>query len=365
MAKQKNDNAFMLIRLQDCGVNLSVIAGRSGGLKGRGRLPYYENMDGVPIYRVFSGSQDSFLFPQAHLKRILKVARELRPDLIFCSEERNMRLALTLQRYVKRPIVLLVEDAGRILSGEAYQSLGMNFMMRLTGIPTGPSFWTWLCRRASALITCHPRDRQMLDKLTKYGKPVYYLPWPTHVPLDFQFRSFRNRSRGVYVGSLYPFKNTQEFEQTLPRILKETQTREFVVVGPGPHAKMIQNLQRTTSGAVKYIPELPRIDALQLIAGSYYAYTPVVTGGWGFIGDCWSMRTPIVMTHNDSYATNNVDALVAEHQDELIDNINHLYKDAELYSRLQSGGYEQSEKRKAESVGDRLYTIFNKALEVG
>ena len=84
------------------------------------------------------------------------------------------------------------------------------------------------------------------------------------------------------------------------------------MVGPGPHAEIIKKLQKVTSGAVKYIPELPRIEALRLIASSYYAYTPVAKGGWGFIGDCWSVKTPIVMTHNDDYVINGVNALVSE-----------------------------------------------------
>ncbi len=112
------------------------------------------------------------------------------------------------------------------------------------------------------------------------------------------------QNRGIYIGSLYPFKNTQVFETLLPRILQETKTEEFIVIGPGPHAKMIQTLSETSNNKVKYLAGVSRFDALKMIASSYYAFTPVKKGGWGFIGDCWSMKTPIVMCYNDQYVVN-------------------------------------------------------------
>ena len=363
MTKARNDNAFMLTKLQEKGVKLAVIAGKSLELKGVGQLPSYEDMDGIPVFRLFRSPRNMFLFPHEKLEDILQIIKNLKPDLIFCSQELNMRLALIIKKYVDIPIVLLVEDGGRIFSGEAELGIFNRTLMPIFGIQKGPMFWQWLCRKASALITCHPRDKRFLDRLSQYGKPVYFLPWPTYVPDDFRFPSMRKRERGVYVGSLYPFKNTQEFEKTLPRILKETNTREFFVVGPGPHAKIIKRLQKENRNAIEYVRELSRTDALSLIASSYYAYTPVVKGGWGFIGDCWSMRTPIVMTSNDGYVVNNENALVAVNKNRLIENINRLYNEAELFEKLQRNGFNESESRKAEVVSNSLYGILAKTIE--
>lgn len=139
--------------------------------------------------------------------------------------------------------------------------------------------------------------------------------------------------------------------------------KEFVVVGPGPHAEIIEELQKKTRGTVKYIRELPKTQALQLIAASHYAYTPVVKGGWGFINDCWSVKTPIVMTHNDNYVTNRVNALVAENENALTENINLLYDDPNLFERLQINGYKEIETRKAKVIGSRLQTIFAETIK--
>ena len=362
MSKQVNDNAHMLIRLHDKGVKLAIVACKSMGLKGDGNLPPHDNMDGIQIHRLYENSQDMFLFPGKKLNKILEIAKDLKPDLILCDQELNMRLALLVQKYLKKPIVLLLEDAGKIFSGELHNSPKIKSAMFFFGIPSGPKFWSWLCEKADALITCSPRDQQILGLLSKHNKPVFYLPWPSYIPSNFECASTRENGRGIYIGSLYPFKNTQEFEKTLPLILEKTKTQQFVVVGPGPHAPLIKKLEHRYGEAIHYVNHLPRTEALRLISNSYYAYSPVKIGGWGFIGDCWSMRTPIVMTHNDNYVINSVNALVAKDENDLVSNINRLYDDVELYRNLQTNGFEEYEKRKADVVGDKLYNILTKVL---
>jgi glycosyltransferase involved in cell wall biosynthesis len=363
MTKTKNDNAHMLIHLQSKNVKMSIIASKSLGLKGKGSVSDFENMDGIAIYRLFKRPFDMFAFPQTQLENCLHVASDLKPDLIFCSQQMNMILALSLQKSLHVPIVLLVEDGGRLRSGEARLPLTFRALMALRGVNSVPNFWNWLCRKASAIITCHPKDIPILHEMSTNCSPVYHLPWPTFVPPEFVFPSQREKFRGIYVGSLSPFKNTQEFEQTLPRILKETYTREFWVIGPGPHSKMIKKLQQKTNGAIKYLPGLSRFEALTLIASSYYAYTPVTIGGWGFIGDCWSVKTPLVMTHNDGYVVDGVNASVAEDLDSLISNINNLYDNPEVMQALQENGLARSEQMNAKSVSDRLYSVFADTLK--
>jgi glycosyltransferase involved in cell wall biosynthesis len=273
-----------------------------------------------------------------------------------------MRVALLIQKFLKKPIVLLVEDAGRILSGEVCNSRKIRSALFFFRIPSGPKFWSWLCEKANAMITCSPRDQAILGLLSKNNESVFFLPWPSFVPDGIEYASIRENSQGVYIGSLSPNKNTQEFEQTLPLLLEKTSTKKFTIVGPGSHATLIRKLKERYGEAISYVNQLPRTQALKLISSSYYAYTPVRTGGWGFIGDCWSMKTPIVLTHNDNYVTNNVNALVASDENDLVVKINRLFEDTQLYQKLQKNGFEEYEKRKADAVGDKLYDIFTKVL---
>ena len=327
MDQRLNEYAHVLLALQKKGMKLAVITGRSMGLKGRSQTMPYELMGGtVPVHRLFRNSLDMLYFPQRKLKEIQTIVKNLNPDLIFCSQELNMPLALMINKMTNVPIVVLVENAGGIFSGDIGKGLGLpsKFGLFLNRIGPVSGFWAWLCKNSSALITCNPKDISFLKILSSHKKPVYYVPWPTYFHQDLPAHISKERFRGVYIGSLYPFKNTHEFKITLPRILKETNTREFIVVGSGPHAKLIKSLQETTHNAVKYVEHLSREQALLLIASSYYGYTPVIGGGWGFIEDCWSINCPIVMTHNDSFVEDKVNALVASSEDDLIRNINRL-----------------------------------------
>ncbi len=360
---QVNDNAHMLIRLKERGLKLVIVTGKSMALKGEGNLPIYEDMDGIPIHRLYENPQEMFLFPGRRLNEVLEIAEDLKPDIILCEPELNIRLALLVQKHLKKPIVLLVESAGRLLSGEVHSTLKMKTVMSLFGIPHGPKFWSWLCEKADVLITSSPKDNKILDQLSKHNKPVFYLPWPSHIPEGFENAVKRENGVGLYIGSLYPFKNTQEFEKTLPLILEKTKTKQFVVVGSGPHASVVRKIQKQYGQSIRYISHLSRTESLRLMSESFYAYTPIKIGGWGFIGDCWSTKTPIIMTHNDDdYVLNNVNALVAENENDFIENINRLYNDSELYQKLQTNGYEEYRKRNAAVVGDALYDILGKGL---
>lgn len=150
MNKKSLDNASVLIKLKDRGVKIPVVTSRSLGLKGKGQLPPYENMDGVPVYRLFRNPLDMLAFPQRRLKAILAIAHDLHTDLIFCSQEMNIRLALLIKRYVKAPIALLVEDAGFIFSNGAREGLAATFVLHTLAIPTGREFWLWLSHNTSA-----------------------------------------------------------------------------------------------------------------------------------------------------------------------------------------------------------------------
>jgi glycosyltransferase involved in cell wall biosynthesis len=359
MDKRTNDNAYMLIRLKEKGANLAIITGRSMGLKGQGGLPDYEDMDGIPIYRLYRDLQEMFLSPGKAIRKVLEIADRLKPDVIFCSQELNMRLALLIQKTVKKPIVLLVEDAGIIASGQAYRSLKMRAALRFFNIPQAPKFWTWLCQKSSAIITCNPSDMSKIDKLCSI-KPLYYLPWPSYLPTGLQIGTQKKQYQGVYIGSLYPFKNIVEFQTTIPMILEKTPTKQFVIVGTGPDIEVIQRLKLKYGERIIHIDHLSRNEALELISNSHYAYTPVQSGkGWGFIGDCWSVKTPVVMTHDDLYVKNGENALVSKDNEGLIQNINTLYGDENIYEKLQSSGYYEYENRKAPMIGDKLYIILS------
>ena len=367
MAKTLCDDYFIFKRIREKGANVAFVTGRTSGARAMNmKLPLYENEDGFSIYRLYRDENEMLLFPRRRLSEILKIAKELRPDIIHCQGWPRIRLALLLRNYLRIPIVMHVEIASGILSKRFIGSWKMRTVGLLLGLPTrGTTFWSWLCEKSDALITSHPPDQQILPLLSEHGKPVYYLPWPADIPEDCELPSTRDRGRGIYVGLLIPFKNTQEFEWVLPLILQRTPTKEFIVIGASApsHALIIKRLQQKYGDAIKYIPRLKtRCDIMKFIASSYYAFTPVKEGGWGFIGDCGGTGTPLIMLHN-VFCSKDLEPRVARDREDLIRKINRLYEDPLFYQKLQEVGYDAYKKRTADVVGDKLYSILQRTIE--
>ena len=95
---------------------------------------------------------------------------------------------------------------------------------------------------------------------------------------------------------------------------------------------------------------------------SYYAFTPVKEGGWGFLGDCWGTRTPLLMLNN-VFLSKTLDICVAKSKDELVEKINRLYEDPLFYQQMQDVGYNMYNIRSADAVGDELFSILQRTLE--
>ena len=371
MAKSLCDDYYMYKRVRNRGAEISFITGQSSGDRAGGvKLPPYENNDGFPIYRLYRESREMLIFPQRKMKEVVKIAKKLKPDLILCHLEDNMRFAVMLREKLdlKIPIVLHVEIASSTAKKKFFASWKMRPIRRLIGVPSrGYELWSWLCQKADAIITSHPADQEILSSLSRNGKPMYYLPWPASIPEGYVAPQSKNKQRGIFVGLLLPFKNTEQFEWILPTIIQNTPTKEFMVIGGGNRmqVQMIKKLQEQVGDGIKYIPRLEtRTEVLNFISGSYFAFTPVKDGGWGFIGDCWGTRTPLIMLYN-VFCSKDLEPCVARDREDLISKINRLYDDPEFYKQVQEIGYNEFKKRTADSVGDQLYALLLKTIEKG
>jgi len=367
MSRTYNENAYLLEYLRSKGNELCVVSGRSLAFKGGGKLPPEEDMNGIPILRLYRNYLHAFLFPYTHLAALLRITRQFRPDLIFCSVEINMRIASLINRFYRIPIVLQVEDAGRIASGESYSSLKSRVAFAAVGVPSGRNYWKWLVKRAQCIITLHPRDQDKLPELRSRDTPCYFVPWCSQIPSGY-YAAPKVAGRGIYCGSLRDVKNTLEFGVTIPMLLDQTRTKEFVIIGGGAsrHVGLVRRLQRKYGERIRFVPgDLPRTKVLELISSCDYGYTPVRKGGWGFILDCWAVGTPLVMTHNDDgYVSTMSNALVSNSVFDLPSTVELLYTDHMLCQKLRQNGFESYREHSPEAVGSRILSIFDETLRV-
>jgi glycosyltransferase involved in cell wall biosynthesis len=366
MSKTYDDNAYLLKYLANKGNQLCVVAGRSLGFKGRGMLAPEEDMNGVRILRIYRNLYHAFLFPHSQLAALLRITRQFKPDLIFCSHEMDMRIAGLINKFCSAPVVLQVEDAGRLASGESnLSSLKARVAFGAIGLPSGRNYWKWLVKRAQCVITLNPRDQGKLSELSSMDTPCYFVPWCSQIPSDYH-ASPKVGGHGVYCGSLSDLKNTKEFGVTIPMLLDQTPTEEFVIIGWGAsrHVALVRKLEEKYGERIRFVPGgLPRSKVLEIISSSDYGYTPVREGGWGFILDCWAVGTPLVMTHNDdNYVTPMFNALVSNSLSDLPSTVQLLYADNILSQKLRQKGFKSYLEHSPEEVGSRVLSIFEETL---
>ena len=360
--KKYNDNAYSYIHMHSQGAQIQVITSKLRETKGAGSDAPYENMDGIKIHRIYENFREQTSFPVKKYKQVYKIVTKFKPDLIFCSQQRNMKLAVKIKNDFNIPILLLVEFAYN--SKNPFTLVGF-----LKGrLPVAASrllvstYWKWLRKHSSAIITCYHGDKKRLQRLSDKYTKTYYIPWPTYrSPSVTNVK--KNVGRGIFIGALSKHKNIVEFSHTLPLIFGSTPVKEFYIVGSGDFQYIVQSLIEKFPDKIKYIPSIERNEALKLIASSFFAYAPMHYGGWGFLGDCWAVKTPIIATHNDYELINEMDSIVTSAQS-TVNAINRLYSDKELYQTIQNSGYDRFEKyHTADAVGKQYMEVVKTVLE--
>lgn len=356
-----NDNAYMLdyLRRKDC--KLMIICSKMCDLKSSRIMPSYEFVNDIHIHRIYDNFREQSAIIPRKFGTVLLLAKQFRPDIIFCSQQFNMFIASRLQKELGKPIVLLVEfakDPINLLKRKWY--LGLKFMA-----PFISSFyWNWLSKKTAIIITSNPEDIPYISVMQKKDIVMYYLPWCTHIPDNIQsLPEIKKLDRIIYVGSISKWKNSIEFKKTIPILLSKTPIREIVIIGPILQKGILEPLLNQYEN-IHYHPTLPRNDTLKLIKESFLSYTPVKIGGWGFIGDSWGVKTPLVVTHNHYYFNDGIDSMVVVDLNKIHETVNELYNRPVLYKNIQEEGWRRYlNNHSAESVGQRLFEILQVVVD--
>lgn len=342
-----------------------ITCSRMDALKGKWTFPEKETIGNTVFYRPYQDLHELYDKPESHYKEVKKFMEGFKPDILFCSGQWNTKLAMMMKRDFRVPCVLFVEyirDPLMLLSfrGKRFvRALKLGFLLK----PYRDYYWKRLCRLFDAIMYVNHGDRKYQDKISYYGTKIYYVPWCNQIP---EIRKEpREKGTGIYIGSLYSFKNAQELSRTIPVILEKTPTRKFIVIGPGPVAKKILKLKNRFGDRLEYIESLTREEALSYLAKSFYAYTPVISAGAGFIGDCWGVRTPLVATHDvGGLLRNREDTLIPERVRFIDRVINELYDNESLYNSLIQKGYERYLRdHTKEAVGEEYLKVFSHVLD--
>ncbi len=359
-----NDIARALIFLAQQGNEIKVITARSNQSKSAQDEAVHQVVEGLDIFRPFARFFPDMIFmPAAGLLPLQGMLEKFNPDVLLCSQEFTIRIGLAVRQILDMdiPIVVVSEFAGD-LADRGYSGLIANLTFPLVGLPRGRRFWTWLCAQSDAVITCCPGDANRLDALERNDTSVHFVPWCNELPPDFQPASERDHGLAVYIGHFSPWKNTDAFLEIAPAVLDATPTRRILFVGSGK-TQVIQALGRRGK-RVEHLPGLPRSEALRVLSSAYYGITPTQKGGWGFIGDCWAVQTPVVGFSNDYQLHHRQDAMVASSVEEMTEGIQELYTSSNLYCGLQRAGYHRyMQYHTATAVGAAYGTILLQVVD--
>ncbi len=368
MVEKYNDNYHAYKYISECGNKILAITQKEHSNKGSDvQEAFSSDVNGnFIIHRVFKNLEElkSFSVRQKKYKLIKELINKFQPDLVFCEELTNMQLGIKIKKDFKIPLILRVEFAYN--EKEPYRTMGNKlkyFKNMITGDfiskIIGKIIWNYACKHSAAIISCYYQDS--LRKITKFKEiETYYVPWPAYIDENFHAIEKKNE-RGIFIGSFDEHKNLGEFNETIPKIFNDTKIKEFIVVGDGKYINVINNLEKLYPGKFIHIKSLSRDECLKLISSSFFSYSPATRGGWGFIGDSWATKTPIVVTHNHYGFHDGVDSVVTNSEN-IIARINELYN-TEIYNKISEGGFKKFDtEHTANSVGKKYIEICKKVV---
>lgn len=358
---EMNEFAYVMQHLAELGHQVTVITARQNPMKGIANSPEFEQAGQLQIYRPYKNFDQMIYFPQLQGQTIRSIVAQTQPDVIFCSQEYNMSLAKMIQRLTKAPLVLAVEDAGRLLAGRIPGRVRPKLMW-LVGVPTfGRYYWRWLCSQADAIITYDSTDVSRLDQLSSFGTPVAFVPWCNPMPKDFVKPTSR-QNRVIYIGTFGSHKNTNALGWAIPQILEQTPTERALLIGPGDIG-VVETLQQQFGERIEYLPGCSRKDALTYLASSFFAFTPLKAGYGGFIGDAWRVETPLVAVPGTVGLVHNQDVLIPESEEQLAATVNRLYEEPALYQALQAGGCQRAQQSSVPTVASKIFNVLAQVVQ--
>lgn len=361
-----NSIAQAILWLGANGNEVLVVAARTANsLKGDLSFDEESRFPGVTIVRPYTTSREQANKYSRHYARVLQRAREFSPELLFCSSLQNFSFARALQKDLQIPIVVNVEKLQQPL--DALKFRGLSYLKKIGATPILSAVARLYMRLRvfpciEAMLFSFYGDMEYSRQLNTKTLPVHYVPWCNNSP---EFDDIKKTpAQGIYIGGINDTKNTSELVAAIPILLEKTSTKKFTVIGPGPYATQMQELVGRYPGRVEYITNLPLAKAQRYIAEAGYAFTPVINMGWGFVGDCWSLKTALVATHKmQGFINHDVDCLIADNLDELPVLVERLITDTNLRQRIEKTAYSRyTREQSAQAVGSRYADIFRESI---
>lgn len=354
-----NDIGQALKWIAENGHEVVCLAARSNPSKSIHQSPSVSVHGNLRILRPWRNYESGARFPSVAAGLARRAIRAENFDVILCVQDFNFPLVrwyLSLSD-LEIPVAVLLEQAWRAATSEIADTI-TQLAHRMQSLPHGPAFYRWVAQSADAIITCDPADVDRLGDLKTFNSKTEYVPWCTD-PGWRRSKSDGEPGTGIFAGAFAPNKNPKELLSVARRLLEETPTNRFLLVTSRLPKSLRAQWGAELDGRFELESGLTLLEVAKLIERSQYGISAASVGGWGFIGNCWAMETPVVLLHPNGFVRAQDSTLKAWEFDSPSKAVAELLSDEGLSARIRRNGLRVfEENHSARAVGGRLLEVL-------
>ncbi len=315
--------------------DIIVLTSKSMGTKGLERLKSYEIINNVIIHRIVNNFSSSKEFLLKYYSEIDPILHSFNPNIVFFGTPYLFKIAKKISIEYSTKIVFFSEffiNSTRFLGRRRYY-LGVNFFAPIVG----EIIRKYFIKNVDLIIVSNFSEEEKIKK--RYPQEhIYTLPWCNHIPdTELSINKYPNRKNQIiFAGSLIKITINKYFISAVEKILNSDIVEQVVIIGYGPLRKKLEKISKKHYGRIKILGSQERSVTLREIKNSRLALLTTNTGGWGFIGECFALGTPILYRFNHYNFNPNYDSIFFDPKnDDCIINLNEILSSTEKYEKIQ------------------------------
>ncbi|TIC85331.1 glycosyltransferase family protein [Crenobacter intestini] len=313
-------------------VKCSVFASRKDRLKGHVAALDHESSENLEVFRL-----DASLVSQESIDKMIAVAEQERPDLIFCATSPILDAAQQIRQRLSVPV--LVHDeflSDRHLALPRRQYLGIEALRPFAVQRRARR----LLMEIDAMVCSNPKEFDCNSR-HPLGEKVFYLPWPHPAVTSGMPVAERDPELGIYIGSISKPKGAANLKRHVSALLAGDPHIRVRIIGPATDRQGEDALRALREGwpdRVSYLKSCSRSEAMQQLASASFVFSAGVSSNWGLIGDAWNAGTPVLSPNAHYDLDDGENCLVCREAQDFVAAVRRLRDDGSLWRKLSQGG---------------------------
>lgn len=355
-----NSILYVFTELIKMGNEVIVITSKRVGTKGVGTLPEIELINDLKIYRIADNYTSSKYFLDK-ISEISLIVDDFNPTIIFFGTRKLYKISKQISNRSKAKLVFLTEFFinSRRFIGERRYYMGIPVLAK----PIASLMRSFFLRRVDKIIVTDFTEEAAILRRYK-SKKIAVMPWCNHLPSGFEVKNIGIESRldqAIFAGSLINITINRQFLESVQSLIENKIVNKVVIVGQGPLKYKLEDLESRYPGKIILMGTLPRKKALQEIGQSKLAILTTVNGGWGFIGECFALGTPLLYVYNHYSFNHLIDSFKFSYNtEEGVRELFGLISNDKKYRELQSNMMQRYiSKHSSQSVALKVSDIFD------